>query len=301
VLVEASVKVDGSGNPVKIGPFRSPDDYLLISKIGGSRQYPDLMRLFPNDPIPEGWEKLEKLNGVPVYKPYGLLCEEFMALKRYRSDMQEKPESCNKSSESEISLSETDKEAKASEKEILVLDIETTGFLNQGGSIIEIGAVSLDLETGEIKDVYDSLCREDMLDEKHKSGKFGWIFDNSDLKFEDVLSARAFMEVKKDFQEVINKYAVGSTAFNNVFDFGFLEDRGIEFAKKLACPMKLATPICKLPSRNGRSGYKWPNVEEAYSFFFPDRKYTELHRGLDDARHEAEIVFELYKRGVFKV
>jgi len=43
---------------------------------------------------------------------------------------------------------------------ILILDIETTGFLNQGGKIVEIGLVELDLSNGNTKIVFDEVCHE---------------------------------------------------------------------------------------------------------------------------------------------
>ena len=61
--------------------------------------------------------------------------------------------------------------------------------------------------------------------------------------------------------------------------------------------MLVSTPICKIPNKWGKD--KWPKVEEAYNFFFPGNDYVELHRGADDAFHEADIVFELIKRGKF--
>ena len=131
---------------------------------------------------------------------------------------------------------------------ILILDIETTGFLNQNGSIIEIGMVELNLDNGEIKTVYDSLLK-----------------------------------------------------YNNNFDFSFLESRGIEFPKKLPDPMKLLTDIMKLPNNNGYNNYKWPSVEEAYKYLFPESNYIEKHRGADDAKHEAEIIYKLYEMGIFKI
>lgn len=183
---------------------------------------------------------------------------------------------------------------------ILVLDIETTGFLNQGGSIVEIGIVELNLDNGEIKEVYNSLCREEILTAKHRDAPFGWIFRNSDLKVEDVRKAPDFKIVKKEVQEILDKYPLGCTAFNNAFDFGYLRNRGIEI-KSLPCPMKLSTSICKLPNKNGYSGYKWPSVEEAFAHFFPEEKYEEKHRGADDAFHEAKIVYKLFTMGVFKL
>ena len=185
-------------------------------------------------------------------------------------------------------------------KKILVLDIETTGFLKQGGSIVEIGIVELDLDNGEINEVYSSLCKEDIFNERHQEHPYGWIFNNSDLKFKEVMKASEFAIVKNQVQTILDKYPLGCTAFNNFFDFGFLRDRGL-LIKGLPCPMQLSTPICKLPKRNGYNGYKWPKVEEAFDHFFPDNDYTEKHRGADDAYHEAQIVYELYKMGIFKI
>lgn len=181
-------------------------------------------------------------------------------------------------------------------KEILVLDIETTGFLNQGGKIVEIGIVKLDLDSGEITPVYNSLIKEEGLNSTHTQGKFGWIFQNSDLRFEDVLEAPSLMSQKEEIQELLDKYR--ATAYNKDFDFGFLRDRGFHI-KELDCPMHLSTPIVKLPALYGRRGFKWPKVEEAWNYFFGNTGYVEAHRGLDDAIHEAKIVYKLYQLGEF--
>ena len=183
-------------------------------------------------------------------------------------------------------------------KKILILDIETTGFLNQGGSIVEIGIVELDLDTGEITEVFESLVKEKILTGKHRKEPFGWIFNNSDLTPEAVRNAPGETEVFLQVQAILNKYPLGCTAFNKKFDFDFLKSRGIGI-KELPCPMILSTDICKLPGRY--DDYKWPKVEEAFSHFFPDIEYIEKHRGLDDAKHEAMIVYKLYQDGVFKL
>jgi DNA polymerase-3 subunit epsilon len=65
--------------------------------------------------------------------------------------------------------------------------------------------------------------------------------------------------------------------------------------------MLLLTEIMKLPKNNGYSGYKWPSVEEAFKYFFPDTQYVEKHRGADDSKHEAMIVYELYKMKIFTI
>lgn len=180
---------------------------------------------------------------------------------------------------------------------ILVLDLETTGFLNENGKIVEIGIVELNLDNGEKKIIYNQVCHEKgiTLEDVEKS----WIVQNSDLNVEQIKYSPSLDRIKPTVQTILNDYPLGATAFNNSFDFGFLENRGFVFSKKLDCPMKLSTDICQLPSPRG--GFKWPKVQEAYDFFFGKTDYIEKHRGADDAFHEAEIVYELYKRGIFKL
>lgn len=182
---------------------------------------------------------------------------------------------------------------------ILVVDIETTGFLNKGGKIVEIGIVKLNLATGEITPAYNSLVKEEGFGPHHTVGAYGWIFNNSDLTYEEVDAATGLEEQREEIQALFDQYY--ATAFNKSFDFDFLGDRGFRI-KELPCPMKVATPICKLPNQYGYSNYKWPTVEEAWAHFFGDKTgYVEAHRGYDDAIHEAKIVYELYEQGYFKV
>lgn len=174
--------------------------------------------------------------------------------------------------------------------EIVVVDIETTGFLKQHGLIVEIGMVKLNLNTGKRTIIYDELVKEDEFDKTHQNA---WIFNHSDLTFEDVLEAPPLNHGV--LQDLFNTYP--ATAYNKRFDFDFLKSRGLQI-NELDCPMKLSTPLCKLP---GYYGYKWPTVEEAYDYFFKDNTYVEQHRACDDALHESEIVWELYKQGIFQI
>jgi DNA polymerase III epsilon subunit-like protein len=50
---------------------------------------------------------------------------------------------------------------------IAIVDIETSGFQNQGGLIVEVGVVGLDLETGSITDEFDAIVKEEGYGEKH--------------------------------------------------------------------------------------------------------------------------------------
>ena len=65
--------------------------------------------------------------------------------------------------------------------------------------------------------------------------------------------------------------------------------------------MLSASPVVDLPPNPGFSDAKWPTVAEAWEYFFPATGYEEAHRALDDARHEALLVHELYKLGKFRI
>ena len=179
---------------------------------------------------------------------------------------------------------------------IAIVDIETTGFLNQKGLIVEIGIVSLNLNSGAIKEEFDSLIREPGLNTAHAKPPYGWIFENSSLSYEEVSRAPLLSDLFKEIQAVFDKYPTGLTAYNAAFDLPFLRSRSFSFTQ-LPCPMIAATPVVNLPPNPGRNTPKWPKVEEAWDFLFGDTGYVESHRALDDAKHEAKIVYELYKRG----
>ena len=179
---------------------------------------------------------------------------------------------------------------------ILIIDIESTGFLKAKGKIVEVGIVELNLKTGEKKILFDSVVHERPITKKEIEKS--WIIKNSSLTLDDVKFSPQLKDKKEEIQGIVNKYPLGATAYNNDFDFNFLEDRGIVFPCKLPCPMKLSRTICNAKNKNGN--IKNPNVQEAYDFFFPKNNYIEKHRGADDAFHEADIVHELYKMGVFR-
>lgn len=181
---------------------------------------------------------------------------------------------------------------------ILVIDLETTGFLQKGGKIIEIGIVGLNLETGGKKILFNEVCHERPMTRKEVEDS--WIVKNSTMTVEEIQNSRQLKFLQPAIQAILNKYPTGATAFNNAFDFGFMENRGFVFPKKLDCPMKLSTDICKIPHKN-RGGYKWPNFEEAHKHFFGETGYVEQHRGADDAFYEADLVYKLYQLGIFKI
>ena len=179
---------------------------------------------------------------------------------------------------------------------VAIIDIETTGLDPYFDLILEIGIVELNLLTGETRVIFDSLIREPNFGEEHRGS---WIFYNSDLKYEDVRNAPLLQEKRNELMEIFRNYAV--SAFNISFDLGFLKLRSFNFPLELPCIMLTATPVCRIPSRNGFGEFKWPSVQEAWDFFFPESDYVEKHRAADDAVHEASIFFELYVRGYFNI
>jgi DNA polymerase-3 subunit epsilon len=179
-------------------------------------------------------------------------------------------------------------------EKIAVIDIETTGLSPRNDLILEIGIVELNLKSGEVCIIFDSLVREPLFSKKHRKS---WIFENSNMSFEDVQNAPPFESFKKELQDIFNTYRI--SAFNKSFDLSFLKARGFKFPHELACIMLTSTNICKIPHINGRAGFKWPKAQEAWDFFFPNIDYIEKHRAADDAEHEAKILFELIKLGKF--
>ncbi len=179
---------------------------------------------------------------------------------------------------------------------IAIIDIETTGFLNAGGHIVEVGIVELDLTNGNKTVLMDYVVHENGIsaDEIQNS----WIIKNSNLTVNQIKYSINLKTILSKIQSIVNHYT--ATAYNRKFDINFLQSRGIKFNNLAPCPMLLSTDVVKLPPvGNRKSGYKWPSVEEAWHFFFPDEPYVEAHRAADDAIHEASIVYELYKLGKY--
>ncbi|MBY9010039.1 MAG: 3'-5' exonuclease [Candidatus Lokiarchaeota archaeon] len=180
-----------------------------------------------------------------------------------------------------------------SHRKIAIIDVETTDIKNEG-CIIEIGIVELDLVTGATRILFDSLVKELPFGDIHRNA---WIFNNSDLKFEDIVTAPSLDHVKSEIQDILNLYSL--TAYNTAFDFGFMESRGFIIKKDIPDIMAVAKEACKIIYAKG--GYKNPKMQEAWDNFFPNTNYREAHRAVDDAIHEARILFEMYRRGDYKI
>lgn len=65
---------------------------------------------------------------------------------------------------------------------------------------------------------------------------------------------------------------------------------GIWSDTEMYCTMKTLTNVCKIP---GRNGYKWPNLKEAYRFFFNTDFKGKAHDASADSIACAEIFFAM--------
>lgn len=172
-------------------------------------------------------------------------------------------------------------------EEIIIIDLETTGLNYYVDAIIEIGICKLNLRTGNIEPIFSKICQEQDKNIPHDA----WVFQNSDLNYDDVIQAPDIEIFREELQHLFNKYYM--TAYNQSFDFDFLKLRGFEIRKRFWDPMFKLQYLLKIPYWNG--DYKWPSFQEAWNYFFPNSNYKETHRALDDAIHEAQIVYEYYK------
>ena len=99
-----------------------------------------------------------------------------------------------------------------------------------------------------------------------------------------------------EIQNVLDRFTLGATAYNKQFDFGFLKSRSLRI-KELPCIMLTAAPVVNLPPNPWFSDPKWPKVEEAWEYFFPDEEYK-AHmyfniasaNGLEDGKSRRNIL-----------
>jgi DNA polymerase-3 subunit epsilon len=62
------------------------------------------------------------------------------------------------------------------------------------------------------------------------------------------------------------------------------------------CPMRKMTDICQLPSNNGKAGFKFPKLQEAYKFAFA-KEFTGAHGAVADCQATKELYFWLKAKG----
>jgi DNA polymerase III epsilon subunit-like protein len=172
---------------------------------------------------------------------------------------------------------------------LLLIDLETTHLNPARGSIVEIGAVTLDLNTREIDRVFDEIIKPEQ-----EFNTNAWIFANSSLSVKDVKAGKTLDEIRDTFQQLLSSYPV--IAYNQKFDFSFLTHNGFSIECAGRDPMYDATDLLKIPRYDG---YKYPKVQECLNYF--EINVIEPHRAIEDAELEAQIVLCLMDAGAYSI
>ncbi len=177
--------------------------------------------------------------------------------------------------------------------QVCVVDIETTGLNPRQDFLVEVGICRLDLATGEINPLVNSLVQETGFAARARPN--APIFRQSNLLFRDILEAPPWPAVKPLVADACNRFPFA--AYNVSFDIGFLRSRGIRPRRELPCIMRAAARICQIKTQTRTA--KWPTLVEAWHTFFPDEPYTQLHRAYDDCAREARLLWEMCRSGVY--
>jgi DNA polymerase-3 subunit epsilon len=62
------------------------------------------------------------------------------------------------------------------------------------------------------------------------------------------------------------------------------------------CTMKVSTPVCRIGKKDGRTGYKWPKLEEAIRFFF-NEELENAHSAIVDIKATRRLFHKLNELG----
>ncbi|MCL2032620.1 MAG: 3'-5' exonuclease [Methanomassiliicoccaceae archaeon] len=190
--------------------------------------------------------------------------------------------------------------------EIYVIDTETTGL--DGGPkdvVVDIGVCSVNLNKGEVKDVYESVVGYDVTEWGDHRSK-AWIFENSDLTLDKVAAAPPFLKVKGDIIDLLRGRIV--TSYNVPFDmdkFLFREPWGLRGTFNVCTDiMKAATDVCKLPSELYGVSYRFPKLDHAYKTIVDGDPAgvgdAQDHRALSDARMASYVMTAMYRSGNYR-
>jgi DNA polymerase-3 subunit epsilon len=67
-------------------------------------------------------------------------------------------------------------------------------------------------------------------------------------------------------------------------------------SRPILCTMKVSTPVCRIGKKDGRTGYKWPKLEEAIRFFF-NEQLENAHSAIVDIKATRRLFYKLNELG----
>jgi len=178
---------------------------------------------------------------------------------------------------------------------ITLINKETTSFAKNFALIVEIGIIELDISTGEKSILFNALIYENGIENYDDKGAFSI----SNLDISEVKKAKSLESYRETLQLIFDNYRI--TSYNTAFDLAILELRGFKFPKKMTDMMKFIKRILPKGKYNFHFAYKhFYNLKDnTEGKFLTNNNYEEQHRALDDAIHEAELLFLLINKFKF--
>lgn len=96
-------------------------------------------------------------------------------------------------------------------------------------------------------------------------------------------------------------------AHNDQFDSGIMQcfafragwNPDVFKSQKKYCTMKTSVQHVKAPYPNGRGGYKWPKLNEAYPYFMDGAQFKDAHNALADVNACGDIFWAHVERGIY--
>jgi len=182
---------------------------------------------------------------------------------------------------------------------VLVFDTETTGLPRkelaynhpEQARIVQLACLVLDNEFKEVASFY-SLVRPSGWQDIHPKAQ--------EAHGITVEMCNMFGVPMEHLEHMFNAYyhkCDRVVAHNVAFDKQLIDiERAIILGdtdydwNKSFCTMQAMTPVCKLPKKyqNGNGVFKWPNLQEAYTFCF-NEPFVGAHDALVDVRATARI------------
>jgi DNA polymerase III epsilon subunit-like protein len=160
-------------------------------------------------------------------------------------------------------------------KNLLFLDIETTGLVPEKAELIELSAVRISLQSGEEKDVFDELIWQ----EKEIPPFIQRLTGISNTM---ISTAPKFSEVRERFQNFLHPSDI-ICGHNISFDIGFLQTKGFSLSNKSLDTFPLANIL--LP---GQPSYSLEILTKTLHL-----QHEDAHRALSDVRANIGLFFAL--------
>ena len=184
--------------------------------------------------------------------------------------------------------------------------LDALNWNKYGDLVLDIGICEISLSKGTVKDVYSSVVGYDT-DIWTEEMCHSWIFENSDLRIEDVARAPRLSKVIKEVTAILSDSWV--TSYNVQYD---LDKFLYKFPwclknkfKEVRDPMFSAQQICKLKSQYyGVEEYRYPKLEYAYEKILDGEDPAGIsgvqdHRALSDARMASHLLIRMYREGTY--